>query len=112
MDGTAAPGGGGRGGGGRGGGAGLKSIVETVVSMPDTFSTLVPAVTAAGLAGSLGGPGPFTVFAPTNDAFVAAQAAGVDLAALLRDQATLTKVLTYMFTPAPSTPVTSATAWM
>ena len=39
--------------------------------MPGTFSTLVAAVTAAGLAPTLSGPGPFTVFAPTNDAFAA-----------------------------------------
>ena len=71
------------------------SIVETAVSMPGTFSTLVSAVVAAGLADTLGSSGPFTVFAPTNDAFGAAAAAGVDLAALLADKAALTKVLTY-----------------
>lgn len=39
------------------------------MSMPDKFSTLVAAVQAAGLVETLSGPGPFTVFAPTNEAF-------------------------------------------
>jgi uncharacterized surface protein with fasciclin (FAS1) repeats len=44
------------------------NIVETAVANPD-FSTLVAAVQAAELQGTLAGPGPFTVFAPTNAAF-------------------------------------------
>ena len=47
-----------------------KDIVQTAMALPD-FSILVEAVTAAGLADTLSGPGPFTVFAPTNDAFTA-----------------------------------------
>ena len=47
------------------------NLVETLVSMPDTFSTLVAAVTAAGLVPTLSGAGPFTVFAPTDAAFSA-----------------------------------------
>ena len=55
-----------------GGGSGATlNLVETLVSMPDTFSTLVAAVTAAGLVPTLSGAGPFTVFAPTNAAFAA-----------------------------------------
>merc|ERR1719401_3275330 len=55
------------------------SVVDIASAMPDTFSTLVAAVTAADLAETLGGPGPFTVFAPTNDAFAAVQSTVDDL---------------------------------
>ena len=48
------------------------NLVETLVASPDTFSTLVTAVTRAGLADTLSGPGPFTVFAPTDATFEAA----------------------------------------
>lgn len=47
------------------------SVVDIAVADADTFSTLVAAVTAADLAATLSGPGPFTVLAPTNDAFAA-----------------------------------------
>ena len=46
-----------------------QSIVEIASADPDTFSTLVAALQAADLVDTLSGPGPFTVFAPTNDAF-------------------------------------------
>lgn len=46
----------------------MKNIVETASAVPD-LSTLVAAVTAAGLIDTLASPGPFTVFAPTNAAF-------------------------------------------
>ncbi|MGB3277695.1 MAG: fasciclin domain-containing protein, partial [Pseudorhodobacter sp.] len=46
------------------------NIVE-IAAADDRFSTLVAAVTAAGLAETLSGPGPFTVYAPVNDAFAA-----------------------------------------
>jgi uncharacterized surface protein with fasciclin (FAS1) repeats len=59
-----------------------KNIVEIASANPD-FSTLVTAVTAAGLAETLSGPGPFTVFAPTNKAFEALPAGTVDT--LLKD---------------------------
>ena len=59
-----------------------KNIVEIASANPD-FSTLVAAVTAAGLAETLSGPGPFTVFAPTNAAFEALPAGTVDT--LLKD---------------------------
>lgn len=69
-----------------------KTIVETAAGNKD-FSTLVTAVKAAGLAETLSGPGPFTVFAPTNEAF--AKIPAETLQALLKDKAALTKVLTY-----------------
>lgn len=47
------------------------SIVDLAVSSPDTFSTLVTALQETNLVGALSGDGPFTVFAPTNDAFAA-----------------------------------------
>jgi uncharacterized surface protein with fasciclin (FAS1) repeats len=72
-----------------------KNIVETAVA--DTrFSILVEAVTAAGLGSTLSGTGPFTVFAPTNDAFAAALTElGLTKAQLLGDVPRLTKILTY-----------------
>jgi uncharacterized surface protein with fasciclin (FAS1) repeats len=72
------------------------TIVDVAASNPD-FSTLVEAVQAAGLAETLSGDGPFTVFAPTNDAFAAVPADV--LQKLLADQEALTKVLTYHVLP-------------
>lgn len=57
------------------------------------LTTLVEAVTAAGLVDTLDGEGPFTIFAPVNDAF--AEVPEADLEALLADQEQLTSVLTY-----------------
>jgi uncharacterized surface protein with fasciclin (FAS1) repeats len=70
----------------------LQNIVETAVTA-GTFNTLVAAVTAAGLATTLSDDGPFTVFAPTDDAFAALPAGTVD--ALLNDIPTLTQILLY-----------------
>ena len=67
-------------------------IVETAVKA-GSFKTLVAAVQAAGLVDTLKGPGPFTVFAPTDEAF--AKVPKEALEALLKDKAALTKVLTY-----------------
>lgn len=77
-----------------------RSIVQTAQALPD-FSILVEAVVAAGLATTLSGTGPFTVFAPTNTAF-AALLAELDLTKeqLLADRALLTQVLTYHVLPA------------
>jgi len=72
--------------------AAAKSIVEIASSNPD-FSTLVTAVTKADLVQTLSGPGPFTVFAPTNAAF--AKVPADQLSAILADKAQLTKILTY-----------------
>jgi uncharacterized surface protein with fasciclin (FAS1) repeats len=73
-----------------------KTIVDVAVSLAPEFSTLVAAVTAAGLVDTLKGPGPFTVFAPTNAAFTAAlNELGITPAALLANIPLLTKILTY-----------------
>ncbi|MCC5961427.1 MAG: fasciclin domain-containing protein [Rhodobacteraceae bacterium] len=63
----------------------------------EIFSTLVAAVTAAGLVDTLKGDGPFTVFAPTDDAFAALPEGTVE--ALLDDIPTLTAILTYHVVP-------------
>jgi len=77
-----------------------KTIVETAQSLSD-FSILVDAVIAAGLVETLSGPGPFTVFAPTNAAFAALLTElGVTKEQLLADTALLTAVLTYHVVPA------------
>jgi len=76
-----------------------RNLVQTAQSVP-AFSTLVEAVVAANLQGTLSGTGPFTVFAPTNEAFAAALAElGVGKAALFADTALLTKILTYHVVP-------------
>ncbi len=67
-------------------------IVDTAVGAGN-FKTLVAAVKAAGLVDTLKGKGPFTVFAPTDEAF--AKIPKADLDALLKDKAKLTAVLTY-----------------
>ena len=69
-----------------------KDIVDTAVAA-GSFKTLATALTAAGLIDTLKGPGPFTVFAPTDAAF--AKIPKADLDALLKDKAKLTSVLTY-----------------
>lgn len=71
-------------------------IVDTAVKAGN-FKTLVTAVQAAGLVDTLKGPGPFTVFAPTDEAFAKVPKATLD--ALLKDKAALTKVLTYHVVP-------------
>jgi len=70
-----------------------KNIVENAVNSAD-HTTLVAAVVAAGLAETLSSPGPFTVFAPVNDAFAALPAGTVDTLLLPESKDTLTKVLT------------------
>lgn len=75
--------------------AAAQTIVDIAAGNPD-FSLLVEAVAAAGLVETLSGPGPFTVFAPTNAAFEAALAAlKLTKEQLFADKALLTKVLTY-----------------
>lgn len=63
------------------------------------FSTLVAAVTAAGLAETLSGPGPYTVFAPTNAAFEKVPAATRDALMAPAGKADLTRILTYHVVP-------------
>jgi len=69
-----------------------KNIVETAVGA-GLFNTLVTAVKAAGLVETLSGPGPFTVFAPTDEAFAKLPAGTVEK--LLQDKAKLASILTY-----------------
>lgn len=76
--------------------ASAADIVDTAKSA-GTFNTLLTAVDAAGLTDTLRGPGPFTVFAPTDAAFAKIPKAKLD--ALLKDKAALTKVLTYHVVP-------------
>jgi uncharacterized surface protein with fasciclin (FAS1) repeats len=75
---------------------GPKDIVDTAVAA-GSFKTLATALQAAGLVETLKGPGPFTVFAPTDEAF--AKIPKADLDALLKDKAKLTAVLTYHVVP-------------
>jgi len=72
--------------------AASKDIVDTAVAA-GSFKTLAAALQAADLVDTLKGPGPFTVFAPTDEAF--AKIPKADLDALLKDKTALTAVLTY-----------------
>ncbi len=69
--------------------------IVAVASANPNFSTLVAAVGAAGLVETLQGAGPFTVFAPTNDAFAALPAGLVDALLLPENKDALTQILTY-----------------
>jgi uncharacterized surface protein with fasciclin (FAS1) repeats len=71
-----------------------KTIVQNAVNSKD-HTTLVAAVKAAGLAETLSGPGPFTVFAPTNAAFAKLPAGTVDSLVMPENKAMLTTILTY-----------------
>lgn len=73
-------------------------IVDTAVGA-GSFTTLVAAVQAAGLVDTLKGEGPFTVFAPTDDAFAALPAGTVDDLLKPENKETLIKVLTYHVVP-------------
>ena len=76
-----------------------KTLVQTAQATP-ALSILVEAVAAAGLVDTLNGAGPFTVFAPTNDAFVALLGElGVTKEQLLANKPLLTQVLTYHVVP-------------
>ena len=71
-----------------------RNIVENAVNSRD-HTTLVAAVKAAGLVETLSGPGPFTVFAPTNAAFAKLPAGTVETLVRPENKATLTSILTY-----------------
>ncbi len=71
-----------------------KNIVENAVNSAD-HTTLVAAVKAAGLVDTLEGPGPFTVFAPTNEAFAKLPAGTVDMLVKPENKEMLTRILTY-----------------
>ena len=95
-----------------------QTIVEIAAANPD-FSTLVTAVKAAGLAETLSGPGPYTVFAPTNEAFAKLPAGTLDSLLEPANQQKLADILTYHVvsgevmakdvTPGPVTTVNGAT---
>jgi len=71
-----------------------KNIIQNAVNSDD-HTTLVAAVKAAGLVDTLQGPGPFTVFAPTNEAFSKLPAGTVDTLLKPENKDMLTKILTY-----------------
>ena len=71
-----------------------KTVVDVAVGSAD-HTTLVAAVKAADLVATLSGPGPFTVFAPTDDAFAALPAGVLDALLLPEDKALLAQILTY-----------------
>jgi uncharacterized surface protein with fasciclin (FAS1) repeats len=71
-----------------------KNIIQNAVNSKD-HTTLVAAVKAAGLVETLSGPGPFTVFAPTNEAFAKLPSGTVETLIKPENKATLTKILTY-----------------
>ena len=75
-----------------------KNIVANAVNSKD-HTTLVAAVKAAGLVDTLSGPGPFTVFAPTNAAFAKLPKGTVETLVKPESKATLTKILTYHVVP-------------
>jgi uncharacterized surface protein with fasciclin (FAS1) repeats len=76
---------------------GADGTIVDIAAGDDRFETLVAAVTAAGLVDTLSGEGPFTVFAPTDDAFAALPDGTVE--GLLEDIPTLTSILTYHVVP-------------
>jgi uncharacterized surface protein with fasciclin (FAS1) repeats len=75
-----------------------KTIVDNAVNSAD-HTTLVAALKAAGLVDTLQGPGPFTVFAPTNEAFAKLPAGTVDTLLKPENKAKLTSILTYHVVP-------------
>lgn len=75
-----------------------KDIVDTAVAA-GSFNTLAAALTAAGLVDTLKGEGPFTVFAPTDEAFAALPAGTVDTLLLPENKDQLTAILTYHVVP-------------
>ena len=89
---------------------GAKDIVDTAVAA-GSFKTLAAALTAAGLVDTLKGPGPFTVFAPTDEAFAKLPAGTVETLLKPENKARLTAVLTYHVVPGkvPASAVTGKT---
>ena len=75
-----------------------KNIIQNAVESKD-HTTLVAAVKAGGLVDTLSGPGPFTVFAPTNEAFNKLPAGTVDTLLKPENKDTLVKILTYHVVP-------------
>jgi uncharacterized surface protein with fasciclin (FAS1) repeats len=81
-----------------------KNIIQNAVNSKD-HTTLVAAVKAAGLVETLEGPGPFTVFAPTNEAFAKLPPGTVDTLLKPENKPTLVKILTYHVVPGRMTAV-------
>jgi uncharacterized surface protein with fasciclin (FAS1) repeats len=81
-----------------------KNIIQNAVNSKD-HTTLVAAVKAAGLVETLEGPGPFTVFAPTNEAFAKLPAGTVDNLLKPENKEMLTKILTYHVVPGRMTAI-------
>jgi uncharacterized surface protein with fasciclin (FAS1) repeats len=81
-----------------------KNIIQNAVNSKD-HTTLVAAVKAAGLVDTLSGPGPFTVFAPTNAAFAKLPPGTVDNLLKPENKPTLVKILTYHVVPGRMTAV-------
>lgn len=75
------------------------ATVDQVVSEDDSFSTLNAAIQAAGLEATLSGTGPYTVFAPTNEAFEALPAGTVEQLLLPENKAALQQLLSYHVVP-------------
>src|SRR3984885_2029503 len=75
-----------------------KNIIQNAINSKD-HTTLVAAVKAAGLVDTLSGPGPFTVFAPTNAAFAKLPAGTVDSLVMPENKGQLTTILTYHVVP-------------
>jgi uncharacterized surface protein with fasciclin (FAS1) repeats len=86
-----------------------RTIVENAMNSSD-HTTLVAAVKAAGLVDTLSGPGPFTVFAPTNEAFAKLPAGTVETLLMPENKATLVGILTYHVVPGTMTSKTIAAA--
>lgn len=78
--------------------ASAKTVVDVAVGSPD-HTTLVTAVKAAGLAETLSGPGPFTIFAPTNAAFAKLPAGTLESLLKPENKAKLAAILTYHVVP-------------
>mgnify|MGYP001026370235 CR=1 FL=1 len=78
----------------------MGDTVVSVASSDESFSTLVQAIEAAGLTETLAAEGPYTVFAPTNEAFEALPEGSLDQLLMPENQDLLTQVLTYHVVPA------------
>ena len=76
-----------------------KTVVDVAIGSPD-HTTLVAAVKAAGLVETLSGPGPFTIFAPTNAAFAKLPAGTLEMLLKPENKAKLVSILTYHVVPA------------
>lgn len=79
--------------------AGIEQDIVAVAARAGQFETLIAAVQAAGLVETLMGPGPFTVFAPTDEAFRALPVGTVDQLLRPENRGELARILTYHVTP-------------